>query len=77
MFKPGKNCDRYFDSTQLMAQVNRAIDILEGKTNGLAQGLFLFDNTPSHLKRAADAISTTKIVKSAFLYIYFLATLFY
>ena len=77
MFKSGKNRDGHFDSTQLMAQVNRAINILEGKTNGLAQGLFLFNNAPSHLKRAADAISATKIIKSAFLYIYILATLFY
>jgi len=40
------------------------INIFEGKANGLAQGLFLFDNAPSHLKRAADAISATKMVKS-------------
>lgn len=64
MFKPGKNRDRYFDSKGLVAQVDRAIDIFEGKVNGLAQGLFMFDNAPSHLKRAADAISVTKMVKS-------------
>ena len=46
-----------------MAQVDRAIDIFEGKANGL-QGLFMFDNAPSHLRRADDAISVTKMVKS-------------
>ena len=64
MFKPGKNHDGYFDSTELVTQVSRAIDIFEGKVNGLAQGLFMFDNAPSHLKRAPDAISSIKMVKS-------------
>jgi hypothetical protein len=64
VFKPGKNRDGYFNSTELITQVDRAIDIFEGKANGLTQGLFLFDNAPSHLKRAADAISATKMVKS-------------
>ena len=31
-------------------------------------GLFMFDNAPSHMKRAADAISATKMVKSASYY---------
>jgi hypothetical protein len=65
VFKPGKNRDGYFDSAALIAQVNRAMDIFEGKANGLALGLFLFDNAPSHLKRAEDAISAMKMVKSA------------
>ncbi|KAI0278446.1 hypothetical protein BC826DRAFT_876717, partial [Russula brevipes] len=64
MFKPGKNRDRYFDSSELITQVDRVIDIFEGKANGHAIGLFLFDNAPSHLKRATDAISATKMVKS-------------
>jgi hypothetical protein len=51
--------------TELITQVDHTINIFEGKANGLAQGLFLFDNAPSHLKRAADAISSTKMVKSA------------
>lgn len=70
MFKPGKNRDGYFDSTELIAQVERAIDIFELKANGLAQGLFLFDNAPSHLKRALDAISSNKMVKSAYCHFY-------
>jgi len=79
MFKPGKNCDRYFDTKELLAQVNPTIDIFESKTNGLAQGLFMFNNAPSHMKHAVDAISATKMVKSAsyftFLYVFiFLST---
>ena len=64
MFKPGKNCDGYFDSKELITQVNRAITRFEGKANGLAQGLFMFDNAPSHLKHADDALSAVKMVKS-------------
>ena len=66
MFKPGKNRDGYFDLTELIAQVDCAIDIFEDKANGLALSLFLFDNTPSHLKRPDDAISAMKMVKSAY-----------
>jgi hypothetical protein len=60
-----------------MAQVDRAINIFEGKANN-AQGLFMFDNAPSHLKRAADAISATKMVKSAscHFYCYFVLSMF-
>ena len=71
MFKPGKNCDGYFGTVQLLAQVDRAIDIFERKTNGLAQGLFLFNNAPSHQKHADDAISATKMVKSTPLFFSF------
>jgi hypothetical protein len=69
MFKPRKNCNRYFDTKELLAQVNYAINIFESKTNGLAQGLFLFNNAFSHIKCAADAIFAIKMVKSAFYYI--------
>ena len=70
MFKPGKNHDGFFDSTKLIAQVNCIIDIFKGKSNGLAQGLFLFDNAPSHLKCAVDAISAIKMVKSASIFFF-------
>jgi hypothetical protein len=70
VFKPGKNHDGYFDSKELIRQVNRTIEIFEAKANGLAQGLLLFDNAPSHLKRAPDAISARKMVKSEFYYYY-------
>ena len=62
MFKPGKNWDSYFDAKELISQVNHMINIFESNTNGLTQGLFLFDNAPSHLKCASDAISARKMV---------------
>ena len=63
LFHAGKNRDGYFTSEELLAQVDRAIDIFESKTKGFATGLFIFDNAPSHRKRAADALSARKMVK--------------
>jgi hypothetical protein len=40
------------------------IDVFEGKTNGFATGLFLFDNAPSHQKQAPDALSARKMPKN-------------
>ena len=42
--------DGYFDNDDLVLEVDKAIDIFEGKTNGFATSLFLFDNAPSHQK---------------------------
>ena len=36
VFKPGKNRDGFFDSTELITQVNHVINIFEGKAKGLA-----------------------------------------
>ena len=63
IFKAGKNHNGYFDANDLLKQVNNAIDIFEGLTKGWAQGLFLFDNAPSHQKCAPDAISARHMVK--------------
>ena len=49
----------------LLMQVDNAIDIFEGRCKGYAQGLFLFDNAPSHQKHAQDAISARNMVKGA------------
>jgi hypothetical protein len=65
IFKAGKNRDGFFDADDLLKQADKAIDIFEGLTKGWAQGLFLFDNAPSHQKRAPDAISARKMVKGA------------
>ncbi|KAH8979873.1 hypothetical protein EDB92DRAFT_1954569 [Lactarius akahatsu] len=62
-FEAGLNRDGYFSADNLLEQVDGAIDIFEGKTKGMAQGLFLFDNAPSHQKRAADALSARKMPK--------------
>ncbi|CAA7261900.1 unnamed protein product [Cyclocybe aegerita] len=65
LFRVGKNRDGYFDNDDLISQVDHAIDIFEGLTNGFATGLFLFDNAPSHQKRAMDALSAWKMPKNA------------
>jgi hypothetical protein len=64
VFKAGKNRDGWFSGEDLLQQVDMAIDIFEGKTNGFATGLFLFDNAPSHQKRAPDALSARKMPKN-------------
>src|SRR6266699_6962338 len=64
IFKAGKNRDGWFSGEDLLRQVDTAIDIFEGKTNGFATGLFLFDNAPSHQKRAPDALSARKMPKN-------------
>ena len=63
ILKPGKNRDGYFDANDLLAQVDHAINLFEGRTNGNAQGLFLFNNAPSHQKWALDALSARNMVK--------------
>ena len=58
VFKAGKNCN------DLIEQVDKAIDIFEERTNGFVTGLFIFDNAPSHQKRADDALSARKMLKN-------------
>jgi hypothetical protein len=70
IFKPGKNRDGWFTADHLLAQGNRAIDIFDGLTGGYAQGLFLFDNAPSHQKWADDALSARLMVKGASLFLF-------
>ena len=36
IFKPGKSHNRYFDSNELLTQVDHVITIFEGRANGLA-----------------------------------------
>ena len=69
LFRAGKNRDGWFSADDLLAQVDRAMDIFEGLTGGYAQGLFLFDNVPSHQKCAENALSARKMVKGACFFI--------
>jgi hypothetical protein len=62
-FQGWQNHNGWFDMDDLLKQVDKAIDIFKGLTKGWAQGLFLFDNAPSHQKHAADAISARNMVK--------------
>ena len=57
IFKPGKNREGFFDAMKFLSQVDNTIDIFEGLTRYEAQGLFLFDNAPSHQKCVANTIS--------------------
>ena len=41
-----------------------AIDIFEMKTNGFAQGLFIFDNATTHKKRPDDSLSALELPKN-------------
>jgi hypothetical protein len=63
VFKAGKNRDGYFSALDLLKQVEHTIDLFEDKTNSFATGLFMFDNAPSHQKRAPDALSARKMPK--------------
>jgi hypothetical protein len=63
IFKAGKNRDGYFGANDLLAQVDSAIDIFEGLSKGNFKALFLFDNAPSHQKRADNAVSARKMSK--------------
>jgi hypothetical protein len=76
IFKAGKNHDGYFGAEELLAQVDSAIDIFEGLSKGNFKALFLFDNAPSHQKRAADAISARKMAKGAPIFIFTLFNLY-
>ena len=70
IFRPGKNRDGWFTASHLLAQVDHAIDIFDGLTKGYAQALFLFDNAPSHQKRADDAISARNMVKGVHCFLF-------
>jgi hypothetical protein len=63
VFQLGKQCNGWFNSDHLLEQVNHAINIFDHMSNGQAQGLFIFDNAPSHQKRAPDVLSACYMVK--------------
>ena len=44
----------------LIAQVHKAIDIFEDKYP-TAQGIFIFDNAPSHMKKPEDALNAERM----------------
>ena len=50
----------YFNNDHLLQQVKHTIDIFE-RVHPNAQGLFLFDNAPSHKKVADDALNVDKM----------------
>ena len=52
--------DGYFTNDMLIDQVRRAIPIFE-KKYPVAQGLFIFDHAPSHMKRPDDALNAERM----------------
>ena len=50
----------YFDSTKFLKQVSKAIDIFERKYPH-AQGVFIFDNAPSHKKCSEDSLNVNRM----------------
>lgn len=63
VFWAGKTRDSWFTANHLLAQVDNTIDIFQERTKGHVQGLFLFDNAPSHQKCANNALSAHLMVK--------------
>lgn len=56
LFRPGKNRDGYFTHEEILEHAMKAMDILP-KYYPNEDHVLIFDNTPTHLKRAADALS--------------------
>ena len=52
--------DGYFNNEMLISQVHKTITIFENKYP-MAQGLFIFDNAPSHMKRPDDALNADRM----------------
>ena len=52
--------DGYFNNDMLLKQVKKNVDIFE-KVHPEAQGLFLFDNAPSHRKVADDSLNADRM----------------
>ena len=61
-FKAGKNRDGYFTSDDILEQVEKAMDILRRHYPN-ERHVFVYDNAPTHLKRAADALSARHMSK--------------
>ncbi|KAJ7785137.1 hypothetical protein DFH07DRAFT_3854, partial [Mycena maculata] len=63
IFRPGKNRDGYFTNEEILAQLAKAMDILE-RDYPDEDHVFVFDNATTHLKRAEDAISARKMSRN-------------
>ena len=52
--------DGYFNNDMLLTQVQKAITIFEAKYP-VAQGLFIFDHAPSHMKKPEDSLNAERM----------------
>ncbi|RDX56410.1 hypothetical protein OH76DRAFT_1477023 [Lentinus brumalis] len=62
LFKPGKNRDGYFTHEEILSHATTAMDILQ-RHYPHEHHILIFDNAPTHLKRAADALSARHMSK--------------
>ncbi|KAH7904621.1 hypothetical protein BJ138DRAFT_1106667 [Hygrophoropsis aurantiaca] len=62
LFKAGKSRDGYFKNEDILAQTEKAMDILQ-KCYPDEDHIFVFDNATTHLKRAEDALSARRMPK--------------
>ncbi|KII87524.1 hypothetical protein PLICRDRAFT_112639 [Plicaturopsis crispa FD-325 SS-3] len=62
LFKAGKNREGYFTSDDILAQAEKAMDILSNSYPD-EDHVLVFDNATTHLKRADDALSARKMPK--------------
>ena len=62
VFRPGKNRNGYFNHHDIIAQAEKAMDILR-RDYPDEEHILIFDNATTHLKRADDAISARKMPK--------------
>ncbi|KAJ3741761.1 hypothetical protein DFH05DRAFT_1376614, partial [Lentinula detonsa] len=63
IFCPGKNRDGYFDNDNILGQAEKAMDILSSDYPD-EDHVLIFDNATTHLKRAPDAPSASKMTKN-------------
>jgi hypothetical protein len=61
LFKAGKACDGYYTNKDILAQATKAMDVLDKHYPGYTH-VFLYDNTTTHIKHTADAISAAYMV---------------
>jgi transposase len=62
LFAAGKNREGYFSSFHVCKQIRHAMDILAEHYTG-EDHIFIFDNSPKHVKRGADAPSARQMPK--------------
>ncbi|KAI1781774.1 hypothetical protein LXA43DRAFT_1105349 [Ganoderma leucocontextum] len=62
IFRPGVNRDGYFTHEDVLVHATTAMDILSRHYPNECH-IFIFDNVPTHLKRAADALSARHMSK--------------
>jgi hypothetical protein len=63
LFKAGKNREGYFTNEDILAQAEKAMDILQ-KHYPNEDHVLVFDNAKTHLKRADDALSARHMRKT-------------